>query len=161
VAELRGGRRALRWGVPRHWRNLLQLQACHKHGQRRDSAPAVEYPARAKEFDLRAQGDVENHFCGAAIELLRELEERALAELLGVRGTPDGNIEGFLLDLIGDGEGAKEGAGNGFRDVERRAVAAGFEAGAGGDERKFEWHERVPFPGPRQSLAQQKNGGLC
>jgi len=121
------------------------LQTGKEHGCRRDAAPAIEFPARAKEFNFLSQGDVENHLGDAAIELLRELEKRALGEVLAVGGAPDGDVEGFLLDLLGDGEGAKESVGDGFGDIERRAVAVGFEAGAGGDERKFEGHELVPF----------------
>jgi len=74
LAGLRGENRALGWGVPRHRRNLFELQAGNEHGCWRDAAPAIKLPARAKEFDLRAQGDVENHLGGAAVELLRELE---------------------------------------------------------------------------------------
>src|SRR5258708_2167185 len=132
-------------GVSRHWGNFLQLQAGHEHGRGRYAAPAVELPTGAKEFDLRAEGDVENHLGGAAIELLREPKKRALAEILAVSGAPDGDGEGLLLDLLGDREGAKEGAGNGFGDVERRAVAVRFEPGVGRDERKFEGHSGVPF----------------
>ena len=121
------------------------MQAGHEHWRWRNAAPAVELPARAEEFDLRAEGDVENHLGGAAIELLRELKKRALAEILAVGGTPEGDVEGLLLDLLGDREGAKEGAGNGFGDVERRAVAVRFEPGVGRDERKFEGHSGVPF----------------
>src|SRR5260221_2532283 len=71
-------------------------------------------------IDLGAKGEVEHHLGGAAIKLLRELEERALAEFLAVGGTPDGEFERFLLDLIGDGERAEEGGRDGFGDVERR-----------------------------------------
>ena len=142
---MRGKNRAFGRGVSRHWRNFFQLQAGHEHGRGRDATPAVEFPTGSKEFDLRAEGDVENHLGGAAIELLRELKKRALAEILAVGGTPEGDVEGLLLDLLGDREGAKEGAGNGFGDVERRAVAVRFEPGVGRDERKFEGHSGVPF----------------
>ena len=121
------------------------MQAGDKHGRWRDAAPAVEFPAGAEEFNFRAQGNVENHLGGPTIELLRELQQRALAEILAVGGAPDGDVEGFLLDLFGDSECAEESAGDGFGDVERRAVAVGVEAGGCGDERKFEGHGFVPF----------------
>ena len=142
---MRGKNRAFGRGVSRHWRNFFQLQAGHEHWRWRNAAPAVELPAGTKEFDFRAEGDVEDHLGGAAIELLRELKKRALAEILAVGGTPEGDVEGLLLDLLGDREGAKEGAGNGFGDVERRAVAVRFETRIGRDERKFEGHSGVPF----------------
>ena len=121
------------------------MQAGHEHGRWRDSAPPVEFPAGAQESDFGSKGDVEDHLGGAAIELLREFEEWALAEILAVGGAPDGDVEGFLLDLIGDRQGAKESAGNGFGDVERGAVTIGIEAGVSGYERKFEGHGEVPF----------------
>jgi hypothetical protein len=142
---LHGECRALGWGVSRHWRDLFQLQACNEHGRGRNAPPAVEFPTGPKEFDLRAQGDVEDHLGGATIELLGELQERAFAESPAVGGAPDGDFEGFLLDLFGDSERAKEGAGNGFGNVERRAVAARFEPGVGGDKSEFEGHGGVAF----------------
>src|SRR6266436_5072646 len=142
---MRGKNRAFGRGVSRHWGNFLQLQAGHEHWRWRNAAPAVELPMGAKEFDLRAEGDVEDHLGGTAIELPRELKKRALAEILAVGGTPEGDVEGLLLDLLGDREGAKEGAGNSFGDVERRAVTVRFEPGVGRDERKFEGHDAVPF----------------
>src|SRR6266436_3325718 len=157
---MRGKNRAFGRGVSRHWGNFLQLQAGHEHWRWRNAAPAVELPMGAKEFDLRAEGDVEDHLGGAAIELLRELKKRALAEILAVGGTPEGDVEGLLLDLLGDREGAKEGAGNSFGDVERRAVTVRFEPGVGRDERKFEGHDAVPVLS-LESLSQQKDCGGC
>src|SRR5258705_11642745 len=142
---MRGKKRAFGRGVSGHRRDFFKFKAGHKHGRGRDATPAVELPARAEEFDFRTEGDVEDHLGGAAIELLRELEKRALAEILAVGGTPEGDVEGLLLDLLGDREGAKEGAGNGFGDVERRAVAVRFEPGVARDEREFEGHSGVPF----------------
>ena len=71
-----GKNRAFGRGVSRHRGNFLQLQAGHEHWRWRNAAPAVEFPTGSKEFDLRAEGDVENHLGGAAIELLRELKKR-------------------------------------------------------------------------------------
>jgi len=71
-------------GVSGHRRDSSKFKASHKHGRGRDAAPAVEFPTGSKEFDLRAEGDVENHLGGAAIELLRSLKKRALAEILAV-----------------------------------------------------------------------------
>ena len=45
---------------------------------------------------------VENNLGGAAIELLRELQERLFAEVLPVGRTPDGDVERFLFNLVGD-----------------------------------------------------------
>src|SRR5713101_7454006 len=104
LTGLRGEHRAFGRGVARHRRNLFELQGSYEHGCGRDSTPAVELPAGAKEFDFRAHGDVENHLGGATIELLRELEERTLTELLAIGGAPDGDVEGLLLDLLGDHE---------------------------------------------------------
>jgi hypothetical protein len=120
------------------------LQADNESGSRGDAAPAVEFPTGTEEFDFGAERNVENHFGGAAIELLRDFEQGALAEVLAVGGAPDGDVEGFLFDLIGDGEDAEKGAGGGFGDFDGRAVGVGFEGRVGRDEREFEGHE-IPF----------------
>ena len=138
--ELCAENRAPGGGVAGHRWDLFKLKAGDKHWCWSDPAPAVEFPAGTQEFEFGAQGDVENHFRGAGIKLLREFQEGAFAEVLAVGGAPDGDVEGFLLNLVGDGERAEEGAGNGFGDVEGRANAVGFEAGGGGDEREFEGH---------------------
>lgn len=114
---------ALGSGVPRHRRDFFELQASDESRSGRDTTPAVEFPARAEEFNFGTQGNVENHFSGATVELLWKPEDRTFAEAVAIRGAPDGDVKGFLLDLIGDGEDAEEGAGDGFRNVDRRAVA--------------------------------------
>jgi len=116
------------------------LQGGGKAGRGRAAAPAIEFPAGAKEFYFGPKGDIENHFGGAAIKLLRDFEQGTLAEILAVGGAPDGNVEGFLFDLFGDGEDTKEGAGSGFGNFNGRAVTVGFENGVFGDEDEFEGH---------------------
>jgi len=143
---------ALGGGVARHGRNFLQLQAGDETGRGGDAAPAVELPASAQEFDFGSERDVENHLGDTAIELLWESEKRAPAKLFAVSGAPDGDVEGFLFDLVSDGEDAKESAGSGLRDFNGRAVAVGFEGGVFGDEDEFEGQGE--FPSEAGSLAQ-------
>jgi len=123
----------------------------------RDAAPAIQVPAGAKVFDIEAKRDVENHFGGAVVELLGEFEEREFAKVLAIGRAPDGNVEGFLLDLVGNGEDAEEGAGFGARDFDGFADGIGFECGVGGDEREFEGHGEFPFQS-EMSLTQGKSG---
>src|SRR5437762_3660790 len=55
-------------GLAGHWRDFREFQAGDKHGCRRYSAPAVQFPASANEFGLRAQREVEDHLSRAAVE---------------------------------------------------------------------------------------------
>jgi len=136
---------ALGGGVARHGGNFFELQTCDEAGRGGDAAPAIEFPAGAEEFDFGAKRDVENHFGGAAIKLLRDFKERTLAEVLIVGGAPDGDVEGFLFDLIGDGEDAKKGARGGPGDFDGRAVTVGFEGSVFRNEDKFEGQGVIPF----------------
>jgi hypothetical protein len=129
---------AVRWQITRHWRNFLKRKSGYKHGLGSNASPAIQFPFCSKELYLWSLGDVQNHFTVALIKLLRELQERLLAKVLPVGGAPDGNVEGFLLELVRDGEDAEECAGGGFGNVERRPGGVGFEFAAGRDECKFE-----------------------
>lgn len=135
-------------GVSGHGGNFFELESGHETWGGRDTAPAVEVPTGAEVVDLGAQRDVEDHFSGAVIELLRKSQDRELAEFLAVGRAPDGNVEGFLFDLIGDGEDAEECAGFGLGDLDGLADGVGFESGVGGDEREFEGHELFTFDEP-------------
>src|SRR2546429_6453672 len=42
-----------------HCGDFGQLQSRNKHGQRRAPSPAIEFPARANEFDLRTERQVD------------------------------------------------------------------------------------------------------
>ncbi len=122
------------------------MQASDKARSRSDAAPAIEVPAGAEVFDFRTERNVEDHFGDAAIELLGKFQERELAEFLAIGRAPDGDVEGFLFELFGDGEDAEEGAGDGLGDFDSVADGVGIERGVGGDEREFEGHGVIPFP---------------
>ncbi len=103
---------ALGRGVARHGRDFFQIEAGDEHGSGGNAAPAIQFALGTDEFDFCAQGEVENNLGGATIELLRELQEWLFAEVLSVGGTPDGDVERFLFDLVGDLEEAEESAGS-------------------------------------------------
>src|SRR5216683_3334839 len=123
------GQRDSRCGsLPGHWRDLLELQAGDKHGGRRYPAPAVQFPASTNEFTVRTKREIEDHLGRAAVELLRQLEERLFSPGLPVSRTPDRDIERFLFNLIRDGETAEKRARRAGGDVKRGAIAIGFHA---------------------------------
>ena len=93
---------ALGGGVARHRRNFFELEAGYKAWRGRAASPAVEFPMGTQEFDLGVKRHVKDHFCGASVELLREFQEREFAERLAVGRAPDGDVKGFLLDLLVD-----------------------------------------------------------
>jgi hypothetical protein len=144
--------------TPRHGRNLLQLKARHKHRRGSHAAPAVHFPLGAEELYLRAQGDVQYHFCGATIELLGNLEKRLPAKVLAIGRAPDGYVERFLLELVRDGEKAEEGARLAGGNIKGLAVGIGLEFGAGGDHGKIEGHSLVPFPIQQECNTTRKTG---
>ena len=80
VRLARGEGGALGGGFARHGRDFLQVEAGDEHGRWCDAAPAIQLRLGAKEFHFRAKREVENNLGGAAIELLRELQERFFAK---------------------------------------------------------------------------------
>ena len=121
-------------GLPGHRRDLLELQAGDKHGGRRYPAPAEQLPTSTNEFRFRTEREIQDHLCRAAVELLRQLEERLLRPGLSVGRTPDRHVERFLFNLIRDGETAEKRARRAGGDVERSPIAIGFQA-------SFVWNE--------------------
>ena len=101
-----------------HGRNLFESQFDDEHGRWGDTTPTVHVHFGLQEPYLRSQRNVQNHFRGAAIELLWNSKERSFGEVLPIGRAPEGDIEGFLLELIGDGEATEEGAGFAGGDVE-------------------------------------------
>src|ERR1700739_3607684 len=98
---LRRQNRALGRGLSRHGRNLFQLKSRHKHGRRRDASPPINFPTSAKELYSWSEGNVQNHFRGAAVKLLWKSEDRTFAEVLAIGGAPDGDVQGLLFNLGG------------------------------------------------------------
>ena len=88
---------------------------------------------------LCAQRNVQYHFCRTAIKLLWKSEKRGFAESLAIGGAPEGDVEGLLFKLLGDGEAAKKSARHTAGDFERRADAVGFEFAADGDQREIQY----------------------
>jgi len=80
--------------------------------------------------------DVKTILVVPRLELLRELKERALAEILAV-GEPRGDVEGSARSALVTVRCKKKVRETVFGDVERRAVAVRFRAGCRRDERKF------------------------
>src|SRR6266481_3061494 len=117
-----------------HRRNFHQVHPCDEHGYRGHSSPAVQIPARSDELHFRTKREIEDQLRGAAIELLRQLQQRPFGPSLSIGGTPDRYVQRFLLNLIGDGKAAEKRASRALADVERGAVAAGFHARVGGNE---------------------------
>jgi hypothetical protein len=76
---------------------------------------------------------------------LRDFQIRPLAEVPAIRGTPERNIEGLLLKLIGDAEFAEKGARAGGGDIEGLAIGVGFKFGLRWDDGEFEGHDVVSF----------------
>jgi len=126
-------------GLAGHGRDFRELQAGDKHGCRRYSAPAEQFPASANEFGLRAQREIEDHLGRATVELLWQLEERLFRPGLPVGRTPDRQIERFLFNLIRDGEAAEKSARGACGDVKRGAVAISFKSSIRGNEIQFTW----------------------
>ena len=93
---------ALGGGVARHRRNFFKLEPGYKARCGRDTSPAVEFPMGAEETDFGVKRNVEDHFCGASVELLREFQQREFAKRLAISRAPDGYVKGFLLDLLVD-----------------------------------------------------------
>src|SRR4029077_1727299 len=130
----RGKDGALGGGIARHGRDFLQVEASDEHGRWCDASPAIQFRLGAKEFHFRTKREVENNLGGAAIELLRELQERLFAEVLPVGRAPDGDIERFLFNLVGDLQDAEKGAGSADGNVEGLAVGIRKEFGFRGDQ---------------------------
>src|SRR5208283_1039610 len=139
-----GHNRALGRGILRHRRNFSQGQSSHKHGRGGDASPAIEFPSSAEKTHFGAQGKIEYHFGSAAIELLRNFQIRFLAEVLAIRGTPNRNFEGLLLNLLGESKLAKESARGGGGDIEGLPITVGFKFGLRWDDSKFEGHRVAP-----------------
>jgi len=132
---LAGGEDAALGGrVAGHGRDFVEVEAGDEHGIGGDAAPAVQLAFGTDEFHFLAKSEVENDFGCAAIKLLRELQERLFAEILIVGGTPDGDVERFLLDLVGNFQYAKESARSAGRNVEGSAIGVRFESGFPRDE---------------------------
>ncbi len=125
----RGEDGALGGGVARHGRDFLEVEAGDEHGRRSDASPAIQLRLSAEEFHFRTKREVENDLGGAAIKLLRQLQERLFAEVLAVGGTPDGDVEGFLFDLVGDFQYTEERAGRAGGNIEGFAIGVGKEFG--------------------------------
>ena len=117
--NLRSGRNGRQRGRQRHGRDLFQVKAGAKHRQRRHAAPAAEFPLGADEFHFRTQRQFQHGARLTAIETLRELENRVSAPGLPVGRAPDGNVQGFLLDLIADEKIAEKRARGAGTDVHR------------------------------------------
>jgi hypothetical protein len=75
---------------------------------------------------------------------LWKLEEWLLAEVATIGGAPDGDVEGFLLDLVRDREAAEKCASLAPGDVQRLAVAVCFELGSSRYEGEFKRQGSVP-----------------
>src|SRR5258708_39693663 len=120
-------------GLAGHGRNLLKFQVGYKHRGRRYPAPAVQFPTSTNEFVLWTQREIEDHLRRAAVELLRQLEKRLLRPGLSVSRTPDRHIERFLFNLLLNGEAAEKTLPIAVGNVERGAIAIGFQSRAGGN----------------------------
>jgi hypothetical protein len=121
-------------GIAGHRRDFFQVEAGDEHRGWGYTAPAIHLAFGANEFHLRAQGEVENNLGRAAIELLRELQEGLFPEVLAVGGTPDGDVERFLFDLVGDLQVAEKGAGGTGGNAEGLAVNIRHKFGFRGDQ---------------------------
>jgi len=73
-------------------KEMLELQAGDKHGSRRHSTPTVKFPTSTNTFGLWTEREIEDHLGRAAVELLRQLEERLPRPGLSVGRTPDRHI---------------------------------------------------------------------
>src|SRR5690349_21708594 len=87
---LRSGGNAGGRDLLRHRGNFLQAKTDSKHGQRRNPPPAVQVPARANEFYLRNQHQLQNRARLATIKALRQLEQGVSAPIFAIRRAPDG-----------------------------------------------------------------------
>src|SRR5215471_8624590 len=125
----RGEDGALGGGIARHGRDFLQVEASDEHGRWCDAPPAIQLRLGAKKFHFGAKRKVENNLGGAAIELLRELQDRLFAEVLPVGRTPDRDVERFLFNLVGDLQDAEKGAGSTDGNIEGLAVGIRKEFG--------------------------------
>jgi hypothetical protein len=121
-------------GLRRHCGNFFEFQANHEHGMRRDASPADEIPLRANEIDFGTRVEIEDLTRLATIEPLRQHQKRLGAEILAVGRSPNRDIEGFLLDLIGDDELAQKSARLRLANVKGIAVTVGDDASSGRDQ---------------------------
>src|SRR5580700_6534087 len=98
-----------------------------KHRERGHAPPAIQVPASADEFYFRAQNQFENGAGLTAIELLRQLQNGVSSPVLAIRRAPNGNVDGFLLDLVRDEHDTKKCARGARADVNFFSFSVLFE----------------------------------
>ncbi len=113
---------------------LLNLYGELEVRARYATSPPVYFPACLKKLDVRPLPQVQGSRRYAPIESLGKPKECLSAPVLTICGTPNGNVQGFLLKGLLDPHDQQEGLARQPPQLEWSTLTRRFHLGVGGDQ---------------------------
>lgn len=125
-------------------RHFVKEEADYEHGMWGDTPPASKVPMRADEFHIGRVGELKDLLNSSLVKALGNLEQWLSAEIFAVRRAPDGDVESFLFDLVGNIERAEVSTCSTRRNIDWRTVTIRGDARIRSDQMKRS--SQVGFP---------------